>query len=150
MVLHVKYMKEAIIPQRVMCQLNLAPINGSSLNRMSENLIFLFFAFVIHLNIDCYIFFHKYQCRPILEYGFRNRAQSATITILPEIVLPHPIYGSYDSNSSSRFRGFEESELKLQNYQSKSLYWPQFVYKIYDVVEASKKIREFLLTLKIG
>lgn len=39
---------------------------------------------------------------------------------------------------------------KLFKYQSKSLSWPGFVYKIYDASDACEKIKKFLNTLKIG
>lgn len=134
-----------------MCQSNHALINDSSLKLMSETVETLEILRIVCHSIHylfIYYYFSRMQCRSLPEYA-RNRSQSATVTILPEIVLPDPICG-YDSNSLSRFRSIERLKLKLQNYECKSLRWPQFVYKMYDVVEASKKIQEFLLTLKIG
>lgn len=71
------------------------------------------------------------------------------MTILPEIELSHPIFGN-DSNSLSKFRRNEEIKCKLHSYQCKSLTWPDFVYKMYDVSVACEKIKKFLSTLKIG
>lgn len=95
------------------------------------------------------ILFFTFNSRHIPEFTVRNRTKYATVTILPEVVLPHPIYGD-DSNSLSKFRSIEDIKCKIQNYQSKSLAWPEFVYRMYDVSEASKKIKDFLNTLKIG
>lgn len=85
----------------------------------------------------------------IREFTIRNRTRYATVTILPEIELSHPIYG-YDSNSLSKFRKNEEMKCQLIKYQSKSIIWPEFVYKMYDVSIACEKIKRFLTTLKIG
>lgn len=83
------------------------------------------------------------------EFIIRNRTRYATVTILPEIELCHPVYG-YDSNSLSKFRKSEEFKNKLLKIESKSLTWPDFVYKMYDVSIACEKIKKFLSTLKIG
>lgn len=85
----------------------------------------------------------------IPEFVIRNRTRYATVTILPEIELCHPVYG-HDSNSLSKFRKSEEFKSKLLKYESKSQTWPDFVYKMYDVSIACEKIKKFLLTLKIG
>lgn len=87
--------------------------------------------------------------RPTVEFTIRNRTRYANVTILPEIELCHPIYG-HDSNSLSKFRSSEMIKGKLLKYQSKSLTWPDFVYKMYDVTVACEKIKKFLATLKIG
>lgn len=83
------------------------------------------------------------------QFTIRNRSRKATVTILPEIELSHPIFG-HESNSLSKFRKNEEIRCKLLSYQSKSLTWPDFVYKMYDVTAACEKIKKFLSTLKIG
>lgn len=83
------------------------------------------------------------------EFSIRNRTRYATVTILPEIELSNPIYG-HDSNSLSKFRKNQEIKNKLLKYQSKSLSWPDFVYKMYDVTVACEKIKKFLTTFKIG
>lgn len=83
------------------------------------------------------------------DFTIRNRTRFATVTILPEIELSHPIFG-HDSNSWSKFRQNELLKCKLLKYQSKSLQWPDFVYKMYDVEMACEKIKKFLATLKIG
>lgn len=79
----------------------------------------------------------------------RNRTRYATVTILPEVELCHPVYGQ-DSNSLSKFRKNEEFKNSLLKYECKSLIWPDFVYKMYDVSIACEKIKKFLATLKIG
>lgn len=70
------------------------------------------------------------------------------MTILPEVVLPHPVYG-FETNSLSKLRSIDRMNNELQNFHCQSLPWPQFVYKMYDVAEASEKIKNFLLTMKI-
>ncbi|XP_031632675.1 protein cereblon homolog [Contarinia nasturtii] len=82
------------------------------------------------------------------EFVIRNRTRYAAVTILPEVELCHPIYG-HDSNSLSKFRKSELIKSKLLQYQSKSLTWPDFVYRMYDVSIACEKIKKFLATLKI-
>lgn len=83
------------------------------------------------------------------EFPIRNRTRYATVTILPEIELSNPIYG-HDSNSLSKFRKNELLKSKLLKFQSKSVSWPDFVYRMYDVTIACDKIKKFLATLKIG
>lgn len=88
-------------------------------------------------------------CREIPQFAIRNRTRYATVTILPEIELSDPIYG-YDSNSLWKFRKNETIKSKVVKYQSQSLTWPYFIYKMYDVTVACEKIKKFLSTLKIG
>lgn len=83
------------------------------------------------------------------EFTFYNQVRYAEILILPEIVLPHPVYGC-DSNSLSKFRLNEQMKAKLMRYSSKTMAWPDFVFKLYDVHKVIKKIQDFLATLKIG
>lgn len=75
--------------------------------------------------------------------------RTADIRILPEIVLPHPIYG-YDANSLSKFRLSEKMAGKLLKFQSLSTCWPSFVFDIYDADRVITKIKKFLATLRIG
>lgn len=84
----------------------------------------------------------------IPQFAIRNRTRYATVTILPEIELSDPIYG-YDSNSLWKFRKNETIKSKILKYQSQSLTWPYFIYKMYDVTVACEKIKKFLSTLKI-
>lgn len=94
-----------------------------------------------------HIFF--FPNRDVPEFHYENRIRTANITILPEVVLPHPIYG-YISNSLSKFRLCEKMNGKLLKYQSSCTCWPSFVFDIYDVDRAITKIKTFLATLKIG
>lgn len=87
--------------------------------------------------------------RFVPDFLISNRAKYATITILPEIVLSHPVYG-FDSNSLSKFRRNESMKCKLLKYESESLAWPSFVYDHYDVRRVTEKVKKFLTTLKIG
>lgn len=87
--------------------------------------------------------------RDVPEFYYANRIRTADIRILPEIVLPHPIYGC-DSNSLSKFRLSEKMNGKLMKYQSFCTHWPSFVFDIYDVQRVITKIKKFLVTLKIG
>lgn len=87
--------------------------------------------------------------RTVPRFTTINRTAYANVTILPEIVLPHPIYGN-NSDSLSKFRTNERIKAELLKFQSKSLAWPTFVYNLYDVSSVGEKIKAFLATLKIG
>lgn len=125
-------------------QLNREPINDSTLktskifidNNCTKSVYFA--KFFLHKNLFS-----------LRDFTIRNRTRFATVTILPEIELSHPIFG-HDSNSWSKFRRNDSIKCKLLKYQSKSLQWPDFVYKMYDVDMACEKIKKFLATLKIG
>lgn len=91
----------------------------------------------------------KTNNRLVPEFLISNRARYATVTILPEIVLPHPVYG-FDTNSLSKFRANEQSKAKLLRLESECLPCPKFIYNIYDTERIITKIKKFLASLKIG
>lgn len=93
----------------------------------------------------CFIFF----IRDIADFYVINNIRYEEVTILPEIVLNHPIFGTY-TNSYSKLRSNAQMKLKLLKYESASLTWPTFVYNLYNVENVIKRIQFFLTTLKIG
>lgn len=138
--LHASFMKKALTTEE-MCQSNRELINDFASKTMS-----MIRTHSSNTMITSQIDFHS---RSNPEFTIRNRTRYATVQILPEIELSHPIYG-HDSNSLSKFRRNEQLKGELLKYQSKSLTWPDFVYKMYDVSIACDKIKKFLSKLKIG
>lgn len=76
-------------------------------------------------------------------------ARYAIVTVLPEIVLPDPIFGS-DSNSLSKHRLNTSRKRQILKYQTVTTPWPLFVYDMYDMNRVIDRIKEFLAKLKIG
>lgn len=115
------------------------------------------YTFLAYLTLSSGTFFLTFSCAIfVVVCSHRMDAENRTlqhrvayVTILPEIVLPHPIYGG-DSNSLSKFRSNETMRSKLLKFQSKSHPWPAFVYQQYDTSFAVDKIIQFLDKLKIG
>lgn len=101
----------------------------------------------VSVKIDDWFFF-LYK-RDVPEFYYENQIRTADIRILPEIVLPHPIYG-YVSNSLSKFRLNGKMNGKLLKHESYCTSWPSFVFDVYDVNRVISKIKTFLATLKIG
>lgn len=80
---------------------------------------------------------------------YSSSARYAIVTILPEIVLPDPIFGN-DTNSLSKHRLNKSCKQKLLKYQTETTPWPLFVYEFYNMDRVIDKIKAFLSKLKIG
>ena len=85
----------------------------------------------------------------IPEFMYSSTARYAIVTILPEIVLPDPIFGN-DSNSLSRLRSNKSCKGKVMRCQTEAMAWPLFVYDMYNMDKVIEKIKDFLAKLKIG
>lgn len=87
--------------------------------------------------------------RHIPEYMYISVVRHANVTILPEIVLPDPVFGN-ETNSLSKHRLNASCKRKVTKLQTETLPWPLFVYEMYNMDRAIDKIKEFLLKMKIG
>lgn len=96
-----------------------------------------------------YDLFRLIHHRVIPEFMYSSTARYAIVTILPEIVLPDPIFGN-DSNSLSRLRSNESCRKKVIQYETGAMAWPLFVYDMYNMDKVIEKIKSFLAKMKIG
>lgn len=80
---------------------------------------------------------------------YSSSPRHAIVTIMPEIVLPDPIFG-HDTNSLSKHRRNLSCKRRVLRYQTETGPWPLFVYDFYDIDRVIDKIKEFLAKMKIG
>lgn len=90
-----------------------------------------------------------FRYRDVPEFYIMNNIRYEEVIILPEIVLPHPLYG-FDSSSLFKFRLNETMKAKVLMNQSYLTIWPPFVYRMYDVLDVIERIKTYLSALKIG
>lgn len=139
-------MKKATIAA-TMWLLNREPISAFIFLKKSMFIVHLFSTFQSKSNNKMCFSSPKLFSLPSSFPSYHPR--SAKVTILPEIVLPHPVYGG-DSNSLHKFRLNETAKCKLLEFQCKSHAWPAFVYQQFDASFAADKIIQFLNRLNIG
>lgn len=81
---------------------------------------------------------------------FGRNQMYAHVEILPEIILPDPVFG-IETNSLSKFRKTSiATTQKLRRFEVGQLPWPGFVYDLYDVEKTITVIRETMLDQEIG
>lgn len=83
------------------------------------------------------------------EHMYNVIVLHANVSILPEIVLPDPLFGT-ETDSLSKYRLNPSCKNKLRKFQSELLPWPLFVYDKYNMERVLEKIKTFLLKMKIG
>lgn len=74
---------------------------------------------------------------------------TATVQILPEIVLGDPLLGHSTNNVKKFFRN-QSMAKKIRRFEAGSVAWPAFIYDQYSVNDISERAKLFLTKIKVG
>lgn len=85
------------------------------------------------------------NCEPV--YIHHETITYVQCEILPDIDLPGPLTGLH-LQSLNKFRSLGSMKTKIRRFESMSTVWPAFVYDMYDVEIAIRKIKQFLTSLQ--
>jgi cereblon len=78
----------------------------------------------------------------------RNHNYYAKVKILPEYLLPEPVYLNF-SNNLKKFTQNASQTQKLQNLEAGSTRWPKFVYDKYSIVKVNEKVERYMAMLNL-
>lgn len=74
---------------------------------------------------------------------------TATIQILPEIVLGDPLL-SHSSNNVKKFFHNKSVIKKIRRFEAGSVAWPLFIYDQYSISDIAERAKSFLTKIKVG
>lgn len=74
---------------------------------------------------------------------------TATVQILPEIVLGDPLL-SHSSNNMKKFFRNKSVIKKVRRFEAGSVAWPSFIYDQYSISDISERAKSFLTKIKVG
>lgn len=74
---------------------------------------------------------------------------TATVQILPEIVLGDPLL-SHSSNNVKKFFQNKSIIKKIRRFEAGSVAWPSFIYDQYSISDISERAKAFLSKIKVG
>lgn len=84
-----------------------------------------------------------------IYYMMNPHRCTATVQILPEIVLGDPLL-SNASNNAKKFYHNKSIIKKIRRFEAGSMAWPTFVYDQYSISDISERAKSFLTKRKVG
>ncbi|KAJ6640313.1 Protein cereblon [Pseudolycoriella hygida] len=97
-----------------------------------------------------FVIYHKLKENEMFSlYDTMNPQRcTATIEILPEIVLGDPLLGHSSNNVKKFFRNKSMSK-KVRRFEAGSVAWPLFIYDQYSITDISERAKSFLTNIKV-